>query len=441
MMEHRDRTFCRYRRVRRQLAVWQRPTFGQRLSRRALLPIVGLVFASCSGSSPVVSDTAEVATTQTIVTAPPTTTTTAAPTTTTTEAPDPVDLILASFTTEQKIGQLLMPVVSGTAADAASSGNERLGAQQSPSQLVEAFHLGGVLYLGPNIVDAAQLSAFSAGLQAVSEPSVGLLVAVDQEGGRVQRVTDGVTRIPSARSLAGDAAQAEAIALQSAVELRAQGINTVFAPVADLVDGNEGVIRDRSYGSDPDVVADMVVATINGLERGGVAAAAKHWPGHGATTVDSHKSLPVLDVSPEVWMARERVPFAAAVQANVDMIMVGHLSMPQLDPSGEPATHSPILVEQLLRNDLDFAGVIVSDALDMGALAGEDRGEIAVQSLLAGIDLLLAPPDLVAVQQAILEALASGRLTEARLDASVSRVLTMKLGLGLIDVATVTAQP
>ncbi|MEZ5343895.1 MAG: glycoside hydrolase family 3 N-terminal domain-containing protein, partial [Acidimicrobiales bacterium] len=235
-----------------------------------------------------------------------------------------------------------------------------------------------------------------------------------------------------ARSLAGDAERAEALGLASALELRAQGINVVFAPVADITGGDAGVIGNRSYSDDPTVVANMVVATINGLQRGGVAATVKHWPGHGDTTVDSHSSLPVIDVSPDIWSGRERVPFAAAVEAGVEMVMVGHLAMPQLDPSGVSATQSPLLVDGLLRSGLGYDGVIVSDALDMGALDGEDRGEVAVESIEAGIDLLLAPPDIIIVQSSILAALESGRLTDERLDESVRRILTLKLRLGLL---------
>ncbi len=412
-------------------------------SASALALGLALFAASCSSSSDVVegapvSTISPTSVTTALAATAPTTTTTIV-TTTTTAAPDPVAIIVAGLTLDEKIGQLLMPVVEGTSGAEAHPGNVRLGGIETAAGLVDAFRLGGVLYLGSNIVDAGQLSTFSAELQAASSPTVGMLIAVDQEGGRVQRVVDGVTSVPPARSLAGDPEQATSLATQTAVELRAQGINVVFAPVADLVDGNAGVIGNRSYGADPEATATMVVAVIKGLQRGGVAASAKHWPGHGATTVDSHKSLPVLDISDELWRSRERVPFVAAANAGVDMIMVGHLSLPQLDPSGVPATQSRVLVEQLLREDLGYEGVIVSDALDMGALSGEGRGEIAIQSLEAGIDLLLAPPDLIAAQTALLDAVASGRLTVERLDASVSRVLTLKLRLGLIDVEAVLA--
>ncbi len=387
--------------------------------------------ASVSTNSPVSATTAPIAAS---------TTTTTMATTTTTAAPDPVAIIVANLSLDEKIGQLLMPVVEGASGAEAHPGNVRLGGVETPIELVDTFHLGGVLYLGPNIVDSAQLASFSNELQVASSPTVGMLIAVDQEGGRVQRVVDGVTSIPAARTLAGDPEQAKTLATQTAVELRAQGINVVFAPVADLVDGDAGVIGNRSYGADPEATATMVVAVIDGLQRGGVAASAKHWPGHGATTVDSHESLPVLDISPELWRSRERVPFAAAADAGVDMIMVGHLSLPQLDPSGVSATQSRVLVEQLLREDLGFEGVIVSDALDMGALSGEDRGEVAIQSIEAGIDLLLAPPDLVAAQTALRDAASTGRLTTERLDESVSRILTLKLRLGLIDVDAVLAE-
>lgn len=360
------------------------------------------------------------------------TTTTTRPTTTTSAAPDPVEVALDAMTLNEKVGQMLMPVVAGTRVDEVSPSNVRLGRVETPAGLVKEFHLGGIIYLGNNIVDAAQVAAFSADLQAVEPGAPGLFISVDQEGGRVQRITDGVTRIPSARSLNGDVGLAREIATRSAVELRTQGINLVFAPVADLVDGDGGVINDRSYGSDPEQVAEMVRATIDGLQRGGVAATAKHWPGHGATTVDSHQSLPVLELTPEVWAARERVPFAAAVDAGVDMIMVGHLSIPSLDPLDRAATLSPVLTDDLLRRDLGFEGVIISDALDMGALQDQDRGEVGVLAVEAGIDILLGLPDLVAVRDALVEAVQTGRISQERLDDSVRRILTLKLRLGLL---------
>ncbi len=356
--------------------------------------------------------------------------------------PDPIQEMVtemvAGMTLEEKIGQLLMPVLAGTDATEVSPAeaafNQRLAGADSPGEAVIGNHLGGVLYLGPNVVDADQLGRFSSGLQGVTTNGVGLLIAVDQEGGRVNRVLTGVDVQPSARSLAGDPAAVTASAAVTAEQLSALGVNVVLAPVADVTDNVEGVIGDRSYGGDPRVVAEMVVAAIEGLQSNDVAAAAKHWPGHGSTSTDSHQQLAVLDLDSATWAGRERIPFEAAVDAGVDIVMVGHLALPALDPSGDPATVSPILLDQLLRDDLGFDGVVMTDALDMGAVGSFDPGELAVRSILAGADVLLVPTDLAAAAAAISTAIEQGRLTMDRLDESVHRILTLKGRLGLLTI-------
>ncbi len=218
-------------------------------------------------------------------------------------------------------------------------------------------------------------------------------------------------------------------------QVQQQGINVVLAPVADVVEvASPSFIGNRSYGEDPEAVATMVSAAVAGLQQSGVAAAVKHWPGHGATSVDSHSSLPTVDVDRETWESRERVPFAAAVEQDVSIVLVGHLAMPKLDPSAQPATISPILVDDLLRNGLGFDGVVMSDALNMGAVGDIPNGELEVGSILAGVDIVLIPPSLSDAYAALTAAVADGRISEQRLDASVARVLRLKENLGLLPI-------
>ncbi len=342
---------------------------------------------------------------------------------------------------DQKIGQLLMPLLAGTSSvevtAAEASANIGLGGLETPAALVEEYQLGGVIYLGHNIVDAQQVTALSAGLQDVTMGSQlpGLLISIDQEGGRVTRITDGVTPVPSARSLSGDEMAIRASSYVSGRQLQEQGFNLVFAPVADLADGSQGVIGDRSYSSEPSVAADMVTAAVRGFRLSGIASVVKHWPGHGATVVDSHQSLPTVDVDYELWTQRERVPFVAAIEEGVDMVMVGHLALPGLDPDSgiRAASVSPVLIDGLLRSELGFDGVVITDALDMGAVSSIERGELAVQAIEAGVDILLAPPDLAAAREGLRAAVASGRISEQRLDQSVMRILTLKDRLDLIE--------
>jgi len=389
------------------------------------------------GEAPVLSSTIN---SSTSTTTEVTTTTTEA--ITTTEAPDPILLLLETMTVEQRAGQLLMPVLFGTDAEVVSSAeaaaNQRLAAVDSIAAAIQTYNLGGILYLGNNINGADQLSALSAGIQAAARdviPGVGALIAVDQEGGRVNRITDGVEVFPSARALSGDADAVQAAAEATGAGLAAQGINVVLAPVADLTSGNSGVIGNRSYSDDPEVAAEMVAAAVSGLQSSGVAAGVKHWPGHGATTLDSHSQLPVINVDDETWRGRERVPFAAAVESGVAIVMVGHLALPLLDPEGRPATVSPVLVDELLRGDLGFEGVVMTDALDMGAVRDQDRAGLVVDSMLAGVDVLLATPDVAVAHAAIVDAVKSGTISEDALDDAVERVLRLKARLGLLDLS------
>jgi beta-N-acetylhexosaminidase len=347
--------------------------------------------------------------------------------------------ILAELTVEEKIGQLLMPVMAGSDAsqvsEAEAAANQEVFGYSTPAEVVAAYKLGGVIYLSNNIVAADQVGILSAGLQAAAEADtgIGLLIAVDQEGGRVSRITDGVTVFPPAALLSGDTDAVREAGYLTGRQVSVQGINVVLAPVADVTPAAvEGAISNRSYGDDPQVVADMVVAAIDGLQGSGVAAAVKHWPGHGATQVDSHQTLPVLDISRSDWEARDQLPFRAAIDEQVDIVLVGHLAMPGIDPEAGPATTSTVLIQDILRGELGFDGVVMTDALNMGAVSQFDAGEIVVDAVVAGADILLVPPDLPTAHGALMTAAADGTLTAERLDEAVLRVLILKERLGLL---------
>lgn len=364
----------------------------------------------------------------------------AAPTPTTTPPP-PVpgraEEILAGLSVEEKIGQLLMPVLAGRAPAEVTKDEQTVNRTATglsvPAEIVTDYHLGGVIYLAKNIGTADQVDLLSAGLQqaARADSGVGLLVAVDQEGGRVNRITDGVTVFPSAEVLSGDAAAVREAGYLTGRQVADLGINVVLAPVADVTRPDmASFISNRSYGSDPQVVSQMVTASVDGLQDSGVAAAVKHWPGHGGTDVDSHLELPVLDISREGWDQRERIPFQAAIEHRVSIVLVGHLAIPSLDPSGAPATVSSAMIDGLLRTELGFDGVVMTDALNMGAVEAIDPGRLAVQAVLAGVDILLVPPDLGVAYRALTSAVERGEISPERLDRSVLRILRLKERLG-----------
>jgi len=328
--------------------------------------------------------------------------------------------LAASMSPEELVGQVLMPDVTMPA-----NIGEAVAA-------VQQHGLGGVIIMGT--ATAAEVRALTDALQAAAPTIDGqrlpLLISVDQEYGFVRRISD-LVQLPAAMAFGAADRPDLTEAAWSAVgeELAAIGINVNNAPVADVI-GPAGnvVIGSRSYGDRVDTVARQVEAVVAGLNSAGVAAVVKHFPGHGNTTVDSHTDLPVLTQSREELEATDLAPFRAGIAAGAQLVMVGHLDVRSVDP-GVPATFSRKVLVDLLRGELGFTGVVVSDALNMGGASRESLAEQAVQAILAGNDLLLMPPSLTDARDGLLDALQSGRLSRQRLEESVTRILTLKLSL------------
>ena len=260
-----------------------------------------------------------------------------------------------------------------------------------------------------------------------------LFVTVDHEGGRVIRFRSGVTRFPSSLEAGrGDPAEVQRQGAVEARELRALGVHANLTPCVDVLQpGCDPVIGDRSYGEDPVRVAAFGVARIRGLQGGGVAACAKHFPGLGAVGRDPHKLLPTIDLDEAAMRRTHLPPFAAAVSAGVAMVMSSHVCYPKLgDPPGLPATFSPRLIQGWLRQELGFPGLILSDDLEMGALrAFGSMGEAAIQAAAAGHDLLLICSRIAAWEEAfsaLVAAYRSGRLDPQALAASAGRVAVVR---------------
>ncbi len=354
--------------------------------------------------------------------------------------------IVAQMSVFDKIGQLFVVPVGRHSPNAlrlppdqrsgAALADDGLG--QVVDQLRE-HRVGGVCYFptrpeGDDVGDVAALLTELDG--AVGGTGIRPVVAVDQEGGTVARLRRGVTSVPGAMALAatGDPASAEQAAAIIGAELRAVGFHHDYAPDAD-VNSNPAnpVIGVRSFGSDPEQVARYVTAAVRGLRGAGLAATVKHFPGHGDTATDSHLELPSVSRGRADWAAVDLVPFVAAIEAGVDAVMSAHVSVPAADPSGDPATASAPIMTGVLRDELGFGGVVVTDALDMaGARKSYGDGEIAVRALLAGADQLLMPADLDVAVAAVRAAVESGRVPMRRLDEAVARILTLKDRLGLL---------
>ena len=292
-------------------------------------------------------------------------------------------------------------------------------------ELLASRRFAGLTVFRRNVADRFQLADYLAEVRELAGPD--FLVGADQEGGRVLRVLD-IPMPPPAMALgaAGDPDLTRAAAAAAGRALRSVGINIDFAPVADVnTDPDNPVIAERSFGSNPEEVAKHVVAFLQGLQDEGIAATVKHFPGHGATNLDSHLALPVLDRDPERLQEREQVPFRAAISAGVAGVMSAHIVFSRLDPH-LPATLSKKVLGTLLRDSLGFDGAVFSDALDMQAITGSyDPVEATLLALEAGID---APLNIGSVRHhfdiadGVDAALAGGRLDPAALTAAAGRL-------------------
>ena len=348
---------------------------------------------------------------------------------------------LSRMTLEQKVGQVYMLGFDGTTLTDANRA------------LIQGLHLGGVTLFARNIDHATQLAQLDRDLQSVADP-VPLFISVDQEGGLVVRVTDGATIFPGNMAVGAthDPSLARQVARASAQELLAMGVNMDLGPVVDVnTNPLNPVIGIRSFGSNADLVTQMATEAVAGVQSTGVSAVAKHFPGHGDTSVDSHRDLPVVPHPLERLESLELLPFEAAARAGVDGIMTAHLYLPAIEPQQDlPATLSHRVLTDLLRDQLGYQGLVLTDALDMDAIK-KDRSaaSASVDAFEAGADMLLVaginaddrlrlgdgPP-------ALLAAVNSGRISEARLDASVLRILEAKARRGILPgVAAAPAVP
>jgi beta-N-acetylhexosaminidase len=335
------------------------------------------------------------------------------------------------MTVEQKVGQLFVPTIAGATSARGAA-------------LIRKYHLGGVIYFPGNMRAPRQTATLSNALQrAAMKTGVPLLISTDEEQGIVSRVPF-ITRFPSNRALASTRdpeADVRTAARVTAEELRALGINQDNAPIADVnINPRNPVIGVRSFGTDPQRVARLVGVAIDAYRAAGVATVAKHFPGHGDTDVDSHTGLPVIGHTKARWQQVDAPPFETAIQHGTDAIMAGHIVMPRLDPSRKPATMSSSMLTGLLRGQLGFDGVIITDSMQMeGARLTYSPVQAAVRAIKAGADQLLMPVSLAKTYAAVLKAVRSGAIPRARLDEAVTRILRMKERRGLFDAPYVDA--
>ncbi len=339
-----------------------------------------------------------------------------------------IDATLAPMSLEERVGQVLMVRAFGEYYPADANTRREL------VSLVEDLALGGVILFRSQAYEAAAL-LHDLQRAAAAAGHLPLVVAADFEWGADFRI-DGAVPFPTAMAVGAtyDPEAAEWMGRASARDARALGVHWIFAPVADVnVNPRNPVINVRAFGEDPDHVGGMVAAFVRGAQQGGVLATAKHFPGHGDTAVDSHNALPVLDHDNRRLQAVELAPFRAAIDAGVASIMTAHIAVPALTAdSSLPATLSYAVLTDLLRTQLDFRGLVVTDAMEMGGISQRWwSGQAAIEAMVAGADLVLLPPNPRAVHAALVRAVERGDLGRDRLDGAVRGVLRAKMRLGL----------
>jgi beta-N-acetylhexosaminidase len=345
--------------------------------------------------------------------------------------------MLSRMTVEQKAGQLIGVRYSGRFYNLEDEARKAL------EDLVVRRHVGGLCLFGGNVYETAFLTN---ALQAKAE--IPLLVASDFERGAGNQI-DGSTLFPPLMALGAIGSEDTAYAMGriTALEARAMGVHMTYAPVMDVnINPANPIISTRSAGEDPGEVARLGRAFILGCQDHGLLATAKHFPGHGDTALDSHIQLAVIPGDRERLDKVELYPFRKAVEAGVSAIMIAHLSVPALDPAqNTPATLSPVIVTDLLRREMGFQGLVVTDAMEMGGITTlYPAGEAAVKAVQAGVDIVLLPADVGQAVDGLVQAVRTGLISRSRLDDAVLRILKVKAGLGLakkklVDVGSLAA--
>jgi beta-N-acetylhexosaminidase len=349
----------------------------------------------------------------------------------TTTTPTATGDVVASMSLERKVGQLMSVAFRGTTITS------------SLEAMIRDRGVGGVILYSENFTDAASLAKLVADLERIAREakSLPLFFEIDQEGGPVIRINKGATVLPGQMALAATPDPERSVrtaATISAAELRSLGVNWNFAPVADVNDEpTNPIISNRSFSSDPARVSQLVSAAVQAYAAAGFFCCAKHFPGHGSTTTDSHTGLPKIDVDRATLDRIELPPFRAAIAAGVPAIMSAHIVVPALDPTPElPVTLSKGVMTDLVRNTLGFQGIVVTDDLEMGALKNIGEAAAGLRALQAGADYLLFRFDEAAQREGhrlISEAVRAGSLSAARLDESVRRVTAAKRRFGILD--------
>lgn len=349
---------------------------------------------------------------------------------------DPIQAQIKMMSLEEKVGQLVMAGIDGYENNDHSK------------SLMEKYQVGGFILLGQNIRDAGQMLDLINSLKRTNTVNkIPLFLAIDEEGGRISRMPEEFRRMPSCQKIGKLDNSQLSYQVGSIIgeELKSFGLNMNFAPVLDINSNPKNpVIGDRAFGATADIVTKLGIQTMKGLQAQNMISVVKHFPGHGDTSVDSHVGLPTVDNDLTRLNAFELLPFAAAIQNNVDAIMVAHILLPLIDPDN-PASFSPTIISNILRIKMNFDGVVITDDMTMGAIIKNyDIREAAVKSINAGSDIILVCHDYdkeEAVIKAIQNAAETGAISMDRIDQNVYRVLKLKQKYNLSDSTVPSVDP
>jgi len=336
------------------------------------------------------------------------------------------DGIISNMTIEEKVAGLFI-----ITPEALTGYNQVVKAGPSTKEALEKYPVGGLIYFSKNLQDEAQIKEMLS--NTISYSKFIPFLAVDEEGGNVSRVANtknmDVPIYEDMNVFASKAAPEDAygMGMDIGTYLSDLGFNLDFAPVADVVEGEDSPLFKRSFGSDPATVSAFSSAVVRGLQDTKISACMKHFPGLGSLTEDTHNVLPVINQTAEELNNKEFIPFAAGITAGVDFIMVGHVALPEIVGDNTPASLSKMVLTDLLRKQLGFKGVVITDSLQMVSITKDySSAEAAVAAIEAGADMLLMPKNFEEAYHGILEAVQNGTITEARLDESLHRIFVTK---------------
>ena len=341
---------------------------------------------------------------------------------------------LAKMTLKEKIGQMFI-----VCTDSLDFNGETTVTKKMKQKLKE-YHPGGVIFFSYNLKSRKQIKKMINDLQDNAD----IFTAVDEEGGSVARIANtkgmGTTKFPSMSEIGktGDTSKAREVGTTIGKEIHELGFNLDFAPVADITTNKENTeIGNRSFGTDADTVSGMVSQEVKGLQSQGVSATLKHFPGQGDTGEDTHKGYVNLNTTIDHLREVEFLPFQSGIKAGADLVMVSHVAVSQVTGKETPASLTKLIVNDILREELQFKNVIITDAMNMKVITKfYDSDQAAIMAVEAGNDIILMPDNFELAYEGLLDAVKDGTLSEEQIDAAVGRILTVKIRRGIIPLTS-----